>query len=170
MLYGNSTFSAVTLKVLNATIQNLRFGIPLTNLTAGLGKRMLFKLLVPYSSYKRLLVISLSGGSGNANLFVRRTYLPTTSDYDWFLREDSNEEEVYINYYRYSSTLHFILSKIKVTIFIELINISLSNQRDMHLVKLVPGLRGVCCYFTFNMIPTFDTCLTKWDFTFRFFF
>ena len=84
MLYGKSTFAAVTLKALNKTITTLHFGIPVTNLTAGSGNRMFFKLFVPYSSYGRLLVISLSGGSGNADLFVRRSYFPTTSDYDFF--------------------------------------------------------------------------------------
>ena len=107
MLYGNSISTGVTLKVCNAIIHTLDFGIPVTNITASSGKRMLFKLMVPYSSYDRLLVISLSGGSGNADLFVKKSYLPTTSDYDWFSRKAANEEEVYINY-RYSSMFHFV--------------------------------------------------------------
>ena len=101
MLYGNSTFSGVTLKALNATIDTLRLGIPVTNLTAGSGKRMLFKLGVPYRSSYRLLTISLSGGSGNANLFVRRSYLPTTVSYGWSSTKDNNEDEVR---FRYSSS------------------------------------------------------------------
>ena len=101
MLYGNSTFSGVTLKALNATIDALRLGIPVTNLTAGSGKRMLFKLGVPYRSSYRLLTISLSGGSGNANLFVRRSYLPTTVSYGWSSTKDNNEDEVR---FRYSSS------------------------------------------------------------------
>ena len=94
MLYGNSTFAGVTLKTLNTTIPNLYFGIPVTNLTAGSGKRMIFKLVVPYSSYYILLSISLSGGSGNADLFVGRSYLPTTVSYGWSSRKDNNEDEV----------------------------------------------------------------------------
>ena len=101
MLYGNSSFSGVTLKALSATIPTLRFGIPVTNLTAGSGRTMLFKLFVPYSSIYRLLIISLSGGSGNANLFVRRSYLPTTVSYGWSSTKDNNEDEVR---FRYSSS------------------------------------------------------------------
>ena len=108
LLHRNSTFFGVTLKAVTATIHTLRSGIPVANMTAGSGKRMIFKLTVPDSSYYRLLTISLSGGSGNANLFVRRSYLPTTSDYDWFSREDNNKEEVYIHYH-YSCTFHFVL-------------------------------------------------------------
>ena len=106
MVYGNSTFADVTLKALNKTIPTVLFGIPVTNLTAGSGNQRLFKLVVPYSSSERLLVISLSGGSGNANLFVRRSYPPTTMSYGWSSRKDNNEEDVYINY-RSSGTFHF---------------------------------------------------------------
>ena len=109
MVYGHSKFAGVTLKALNKTIPTVLFGIPVTNLTAGSGNWMLFKLVVPYSSSERLLVISLSGGSGNANLFVRRSYLPTTTSYGWSSRKKNNEEDVYINS-RYSGTFHFILS------------------------------------------------------------
>ena len=99
---------------------------------------MLFKLLVPYSPNESLLVISLSGGSGNANLFVRRSHLPTTSDYDWFSMKDNNEEEVYIKSQPYLSMFHFLSSYVKIKWCIELINILLLNQTYMHLVKLVP--------------------------------
>ena len=109
MVYGNSTFAGVTLKALNKAIPTVLFGIPVTNLTAGSGNRMLFKLVVQYSSSERLLVISLSGGSGNANLFVGRSYLPTTMSYGWSSRKDNNAEDVYINY-RSSGTFSFILS------------------------------------------------------------
>ena len=106
MLYGNSSFSGVTIKALNAAIPSLSFGIPVTNLTAGSGKQMLFKLVLPNSSYNRLLVISLFGGSGNADLFVSIAYPPTTSVYDWFSKKDNNEDEVQINYY--SGMCHFV--------------------------------------------------------------
>ena len=96
MLYGNSTFAGVTLKALYMTISNLYFGIPVTNLTAGSGKSMIFKLVVPYYSYYRLLIISLSGGSGNADLFLRRSKIPTTVSYGWSSTNDNNEDEVKI--------------------------------------------------------------------------
>ena len=100
MLYGKSTFAGVTLKALNETIHTLHFGIPISNLTADSGNRILFKLVEAYSLYYRLLVISLSGGSGNADLFVRRSYLPTTVSYGWSSRKDNNEDEVIINHHR----------------------------------------------------------------------
>ena len=108
MLYGKSSFSGVTIEALNA-IPTLRFGFPVTNLSAGSGKRMLFKLEVPFSSSERLLVISLFGGSGNADLFVKTLYLPTSSDYDWSSKMDSNEEKIQI-IHRYSGIFHFVLS------------------------------------------------------------
>ena len=113
MVYGKSSFADVTLEALTETIPTLHFGIPVSNLTAGSGNQMLFKLVVSHSSYYRLLVISLSGGSGNADLFVRRAYLPTTVFYDWSSREDNNEEEVHINY-RYSGMFYFVLSFVKM--------------------------------------------------------
>ena len=102
MLYGKSAFAGVTLKALNETIHTLHFGIPITNLTASSGKSMLFKLLVTNSSSDTLLVISLSGGSGNADLLVRRSHLPTKVSYDWSSRKDNNEDEVLINNIRFS--------------------------------------------------------------------
>ena len=113
MLYGKSTYAGVTLKALDETIHTLQFGIPVSNLTAGSGNQMLFKLVVPHSSYYRLLVISLSGGSGNADLFVRRAYLPTTVFYGWSSREDNNEEKVHIHY-RYSGMFYFVLSLVEM--------------------------------------------------------
>ena len=109
MLYGKSTFAGITLKAFSKTIPSLHFGIPVINLTAGSGNQMLFKLVVPLSPYEKLLVISLSGGSGNANLFVRRYYLPTTMSYDWSSRKDDNEEEVEVSN-RDSGMYHFVLS------------------------------------------------------------
>ena len=137
MLYGKSTFSGVTIKALNATIPTLRFGIPVTNLSAGSEKQMLFKLVAPYSSSNRLLVISLSGGSGNADLFVRRSSLPTTVTYNWSSRKDNNEEDVYISH-SYSGMFHFVLSFVEMISCTELFNISFSNHILMFLVRLFP--------------------------------
>ena len=98
---------------------------------------MLFNLVVPYSSYYRLLVISLSGGSGNADLFVRRSSLPTTVTYNWSSRKDNNEEDVYISH-RYSGMFHFVLSFVEMIRCTELFNISFSNHIRMFLVRLFP--------------------------------
>ena len=137
MLYGKSTYAGVTLKALNETIPILHIGIPVTNLTAGSGNQMLFKLVVPYSSYYRILVINLSGGLGNADLFVRRSYLPTTVSYGWSSRKDNNEEEVYINY-RFSGMVTFVLSFVEMLRRNKLSKISFSNHRNMFLVRLLP--------------------------------
>ena len=109
LLYGNSSFSGVTLKALTATIPTLRFGFPVTNLTAGSGKRMLFKLLVPYSATFRLLVIILSGGSGNADLFVGQSYVPTTVSYHWSSSNNNNEDEVKLYYFIQGMDYFFVI-------------------------------------------------------------
>ena len=137
MLFGKSTYAGVTLKALNGTIPILHFGIPVTNLTAGSGNKMLFKLVVPYSSYYRILVINLSGGCGNANLFVRRSSSPTTVSYDWSSRKNNNEEEVYISQ-RYSGMFHFVLLFVEMIRCTELSNISFSNHMRMFLARLFP--------------------------------
>ena len=108
MLYGNSSFSGVTLKALTATIPTLRFGVPVTNLTAGSGETMIFKLEVSYTSYYKLLIISVSGGSGNADLFVGRSLPPTTEAYTWSSSKNNNEDEVGF-YYSFSGMVHFFI-------------------------------------------------------------
>ena len=76
------------------TVTSLSLGVPVTNLAAGSRQKMFFKLSVPSGSFVQLLDIRTSGGSGNADLFVRNSYLPTTSSYTWSSRWANNNEEI----------------------------------------------------------------------------
>ena len=96
LIYGASSFSGVILKAVSISIPKITLHIPVTNLTAGSGEGMLFQLRISFSSFIRLLVIILTGGSGNADLFVNRGVIPKTSFYDWSSKKGNNEDEIRI--------------------------------------------------------------------------
>ena len=55
-------------------------GVPVTNLSGGQGSEQIFFIEVPADAQD--LVITISGGSGDADLYVRRGAPPTTSTWD----------------------------------------------------------------------------------------
>ena len=81
LLYGTSAFADVTLKATNVTISPLSIGASLNNLAAGAGEKLFYKVPVSQGSYVQALNISLSGGYGNASLYVKRNYPATVSRY-----------------------------------------------------------------------------------------
>ena len=72
--------------------------VPVNNLTAGSGEGMLFQLRIASFSFRQVLFICLTGGSGNADLFVKKNVIPKTSSYGWSSRIRNNEDEIGIIY------------------------------------------------------------------------
>ena len=94
LLYGTSAFADVTLKATNVTISPLSIGSSLHNLAAGAGEKLFYKVTVLQGSYIQALNISLSGGDGNADIYVKRNYPATVSSYNWKSLREYNEDYV----------------------------------------------------------------------------
>jgi large repetitive protein len=93
MLRGYNAYSGVTLKATyssTATVVALTNGLPVTSLAGTAGSDKYFKIDVPAGQSK--LEIVISGGTGDADLYIRRGSLPTTTLYDYRPYLTGNEE------------------------------------------------------------------------------
>jgi hypothetical protein len=72
----------VTLKATYAadTTTPLTNGVPVTGISGASGSQQFWKLAVPAGQAK--VVFTISGGTGDADLYVRRGARPTTTTYD----------------------------------------------------------------------------------------
>jgi hypothetical protein len=82
MLHGFSAYSGVTLKATYAadSTTSLSNGVPVTGIAGASGSNQFWKLTVPAGQAK--VVFTISGGTGDADLYVRRGARPTTATYD----------------------------------------------------------------------------------------
>jgi hypothetical protein len=82
LLNGYAAYSGVTLKATYAadTTTALANGVPVTGISGASGSNQFWKLSVPASQAK--VVFTISGGTGDADLYVRRGSRPTTTAYD----------------------------------------------------------------------------------------
>jgi hypothetical protein len=82
MLNGFATYSGVTLKATYATDTTtaLSNNVPVTNISGASGSQQFWKLTVPAGQTS--VVFNISGGSGDADLYVRRGARPTTATWD----------------------------------------------------------------------------------------
>lgn len=80
-------FSMITTSVYSVTLQN---NVSATNLSATTGNSISFDITVPASAQN--LVITTTGGTGAADLYVRHGAQPTTSTYDCRPFINGNEE------------------------------------------------------------------------------
>ena len=67
-------------------------GVPVTNLSASTGQSVEYHIQVPSGTSK--LTIGISGGSGDADLYVKHGSAPTTSSYDYRPYLNGNNETV----------------------------------------------------------------------------
>jgi large repetitive protein len=98
MLHGYNAYANVTLLAKYSAamvVTPLTNGVPVTNLSGAAGSELYFSIEVPASQTK--LEISMSGGTGDADLYVKRGALPTTSDYDHRPYLVGNNESVTVN-------------------------------------------------------------------------
>ncbi|HEX7843796.1 MAG TPA: PPC domain-containing protein [Kofleriaceae bacterium] len=82
LLNGFSTYSGVSLVAAfgSDTATPLSNNVPVTNLSGASGSQQFFQLTVP--SGQTRVVFSISGGSGDADLYVKLGARPTTSTFD----------------------------------------------------------------------------------------
>ncbi len=98
MLKGTQAYSGVTLEgdySFGGTVILLTNNVPVPNIAGPASSEQFYKIEVPGGQAK--LEIKISGGTGDADLYVKRGSLPTTSDYDYRPYLIGNEETVTVN-------------------------------------------------------------------------
>jgi large repetitive protein len=94
-LHAYSTFSNVSLRATYATGPlALSNGVPVTNISGAAGSMKYYLIYVP--SGQSSLSIQTSGGTGDADLYVRYGSVPTTSSYGYRSWNDGNAETITI--------------------------------------------------------------------------
>jgi Zn-dependent metalloprotease len=77
------------------TVTTLTNNVPVSGLAASTGTMLAYKIAVP--SGQTSLVVTTTGGTGDADLYVKRGAMPTTSSYDGRGYTNGNAETVTIN-------------------------------------------------------------------------
>lgn len=98
MLKAQQAYSGVTLEAeysFTGTVVLLSNGVPVTNISGAEGSERIYRLVVPGGQAK--LEIKISGGTGDADLYVKRGSPPTTLEYDYRPYLVGNEETVTID-------------------------------------------------------------------------
>lgn len=95
MLHAYNAYSGVTLVASYGGLTTLEKGVPVEDISGGDASEQYFQIDVP--SGQIALEISISGGVGNCNLYVKRGALPTTSDWDYRPYESDNDETVTVD-------------------------------------------------------------------------
>jgi hypothetical protein len=80
MIRGFSTFSGVVLTGRTTATASLVNGVPVTNISGASGSQQFWKLAVPAG--KTSLTFTISGGTGDADLYVRSGAKPTTTTFN----------------------------------------------------------------------------------------
>ncbi|GAB4175810.1 MAG: hypothetical protein Fur0032_15660 [Terrimicrobiaceae bacterium] len=92
---GSNTVAVSGSGIAAATIQPLTNGSPVPNLSGSTGSELFFRITVPAGQQQ--LTFSISGGTGDADLYVRRGSVPTTSLWDFRPYLPGNAETVTIS-------------------------------------------------------------------------
>jgi hypothetical protein len=94
MVRGYSAFTGLTLKASYGDVRQLQDGVPVTGLSGALNSLTYYKIVVP--SGQDVLLVSMSGGTGNADLYIKKGSKPTTSSWDYRPIQSGNTESVSI--------------------------------------------------------------------------
>ncbi len=89
---GNSTATVTGLGTPNTLVTELQNGLPATGLSGVQGSNIHYLVEVPEGVTS--MTVSITGGTGDADLYVRRSQKPTITDYDFRPYLDGNEETV----------------------------------------------------------------------------
>ncbi len=95
MLRGYTNYAGVTLKATYSaalSVKALTNNVPATGISGGANTEIYYSLDVPVGQSK--LEIAMSGGTGDADLYVKRGALPTTTNYDYRPFLSGNNETV----------------------------------------------------------------------------
>ena len=99
MLRGWDAFSGVNLVVsytAGPAVTTLQNNTPVSNLSGGQGSEKFFKITVPAGQTK--VEFKISGGTGDADIYIKKGAAPTTSSYDHFLDQGGNNETITIDF------------------------------------------------------------------------
>ena len=92
-VHGYSAYSGVTVKASYSTgggsTGGLQNGVPVTGLSGATGQELSYTVTVPSGSN---LTIAMSGGTGDADLYVKKGSAPTTTSYDCRPYKTGNSE------------------------------------------------------------------------------
>jgi len=98
MIRGTAAYAGVTLLAdysVSNTVVVLNNGVAVKDISGSQGGAKYYKIEVPAGQTK--LEIAMSGGTGDADLYVRRGSLPTTAEYDYRPYLQGNDESVTVN-------------------------------------------------------------------------
>ncbi|NLZ03939.1 MAG: hypothetical protein GXY19_02045 [Phycisphaerae bacterium] len=98
MLRGFTHYSGLTLESTyscGAVARVLTNGAPVTGLSGAVGSEQFYQFVVPAN--RSQLQISISGGTGDCDLYVRKDAMPTTDVYDYRPFLVGNRESVVVN-------------------------------------------------------------------------
>ncbi len=95
MVHGYSAYSGVTLVASYGSVFILQDEVPVTGISGSAGSEKIYKIEIP--SGQSVLEIKISGGTGNADLYVRHGAIPTTSTWDYRPYLSGNNETVTVN-------------------------------------------------------------------------
>ncbi len=113
MLRGYSDYAGVTLRASwgDGTVMALQDEVPVDNLSGSLSSEKFFRIEVPGGQED--LEFRMSGGSGNADMYIRKGAKPTTSTYDFRPVDNGNTESIKINSDTLEGTWYVMLKAAK---------------------------------------------------------
>jgi len=94
VIRGYAAYTGVSLKATYSDVLLLQDGVPVTNLAGALNSVTYFRIVVPAG--QDTLLFSMSGGTGNADLYIKKGSKPTTSSWDYRPIQPTNTESISI--------------------------------------------------------------------------
>lgn len=94
LVRGYAAYTGVSLKATYSDVLLLQDGVPVNNLAGALNSTTYFRIVVPAG--QDTLLFSMSGGTGNADLYIKKGSKPTTSSWDYRPIQANNTESISI--------------------------------------------------------------------------
>jgi hypothetical protein len=111
LVRGYSSYTGLTLKASWGDGTALQDEVPVTNLSGALGSEQFFRIEVPGG--QDALEFRMSGGSGNADMYIRKNDKPTTSTYDFRPVDAGNAESIRITGSNLEGTWYVLIKAAK---------------------------------------------------------
>jgi hypothetical protein len=94
LVRGYAAYTGVSLKATYSDVLLLQDGVPVKDLAGAKNSETLYRIVVPAG--QDTLLFSMSGGTGNADLYIKKGSKPTTSSWDYRPIQANNTESVSI--------------------------------------------------------------------------
>ena len=111
MIRSYSDYSGVTLKASWGSVTVLQDEVPVSNLSGALNSETFFKIDVPAGQTN--LLFTMSGGTGNADIYVKKDTKPTTSDWEYRQTTSGNNESISLTNDILGGTWYVMLKGVK---------------------------------------------------------